>query len=161
MSTKRRDLATLTTAELAFLTRRKGETVRSRLTETGVEPVREDGRTRWWDARAALPVLLAAEELDPRAERARLDRARAEREELEVARRRGELLERDDVIETWSAAAGTVKRILRALPKRLAARVPKFTQKMARDAQKVIDEALHELAAVEVGPEEPEGRRAA
>jgi phage terminase Nu1 subunit (DNA packaging protein) len=79
-------------------------------------------------------------------ERSRLDAARAELTELELAQRRGELLRRPDVEETWSSKITAAKGRMRAIPKRLAVLVPGFTRTMATATLKLIDEALHELA---------------
>jgi phage terminase Nu1 subunit (DNA packaging protein) len=79
-------------------------------------------------------------------ERARLDAARAELTELEVAQRRGELVRRQDVIGLWSRQITACKARIRSMPKRLVVMVPGFTRAMATAALKLIDEALHELA---------------
>lgn len=79
-------------------------------------------------------------------ERDRLDAARADLAELDLAVRRGELVRRQDVIDLWAARIAACKTRLRAIPKRLAVLVPGFTRAMAVAALKLIDEALHELA---------------
>ena len=79
-------------------------------------------------------------------ERTRFDAARAEKTELEVAQLRGELVRRDDVVETWSTRIVACKAQIRGIPKRLALAVPGFTRHMAAAALDLIDEVLNELA---------------
>jgi phage terminase Nu1 subunit (DNA packaging protein) len=148
--THRRALAQLSTSELAYLARVKPETARKRLAAAGIEPARTDGRTLFFDARAALPALLGlGEGLNPTAERARLDKARADAQELRNAQLRGELVPGDELeatlISLWTAAS----QRLQATPAKVAplagggnATVPQAEAIMREHVHR----ALHELA---------------
>lgn len=57
---------------------------------------------------------------DSQAERARLDRARAEKVELEVAEKRRQLLNAEEVAQHWEAVAHNIKQQLLAVPTRAA-----------------------------------------
>ena len=90
-----RDIATMTTSEIAYLAGRKPGTVRKLLETAGMKPVREDGRSMFWDAREALNAL--AEKLDFAAERARLAKEQADAQELRNRQTRLEWIPADDV----------------------------------------------------------------
>jgi hypothetical protein len=112
MST-RASLRRLNCAELAELTGLSNATVSAKLNRAGVEPAEVRGRVKVFDSRRALAVLLGASELDPRAERARLDAERADAQALANRVRRGELLEAL-AVEALGAAviAGVSQRVL-------------------------------------------------
>jgi len=58
--THKPSLRHLTTSQLGELTGRKTATVKRHLQAAGIDPVRVDGRSVWWDARAALAALFGA-----------------------------------------------------------------------------------------------------
>lgn len=146
------DLAQLSLNQLEALTGRSSRWIKKRLAEAGVEPAGTTGRARLFPSRQALEAIYATGaggKLDPAQEKAALDRVRREAAELEYRKRAGELLERADVIDTWSHGFAACKAVIRALPSRLRSRVPGFTPAMRRASLQVIDEALHELANTE------------
>lgn len=161
MPTHKADLASLSTAQLADLTGKAPRTVGKLLRAAGVKPTTEDGRTLYWNPPVALPVIYGnGDGLNPQAEKARLDRARAETAELELRRRRGELLEVADVRDTWSDRILSWKEKLRALPASATVEIPGFSREMARKLLAMVDETLTELADGNVKPRRTPRRRA-
>ena len=91
MPTHRPDFSDLSTQSLADLVGKAHRTVHKLLRAAGVAPVREDGRTLYrHPATALLAIYGNGNGLHPAAEKARLDRARAETAELALRHRRGE-----------------------------------------------------------------------
>jgi hypothetical protein len=87
------DLSQLTLSQLAELVRGNPRTVRRRCEDAGVKPSRQDGRAlfyRPYQALEAYYTLGGEQGLDPQAERARLDRARAELAEHQLRVATGE-----------------------------------------------------------------------
>lgn len=114
MPTHKPDLSRVSKSQLALLTGRDPTTVTKRLAAARVEPVAEDGRTLFYDPQLALAAIyLEGVALDPTAEKARLDSARADLAELELARRRGELINAEDAAAAGAAiASGVSQRIM-------------------------------------------------
>jgi hypothetical protein len=157
--THKPDLSALSIAQLAELTGRHRTTVTQRLREARLDPVRTDGKTLWYTPRLALPVILGTGEgFDPQAEKARLDRARWELAELELAKRRGELISKDDSKAVGIAVASTIATGFLAYPTKVAPLLDGEMPIAAREA--VLREHVHELLAelsalgVEVEPDE-------
>jgi len=158
----KQDVSRLTVNQLEELTGRSHRFVKRRLAAAGVRPIGEDGRSRIYPAQAALAAIFvgAADRLDAAQERAALDRARREAAELELALKRRQVLDLDEVVHHWSGMAATCKTTLRALPGRMHQTVPGFTKGMARRLLALIDEALHELASDDGVPRKRRGRGA-
>jgi hypothetical protein len=148
VSTHRPELAELSTSELAFLARIKPATARRKLAEGGLEPARVDGRTRWWDSRLALPVLLDLGSLNPQQERARLDRARAELAEHQLAERKGEYVAGADVEAFLVRVCGGMSQRMQAVPGKAAPEVRAASSDAEAEAllREHVHEALTELA---------------
>jgi phage terminase Nu1 subunit (DNA packaging protein) len=81
-------------------------------------------------------------------QRERLHSAQAEKAELDLAVRRGELLEAEEVVKTWSDHIARARLRLRSIPHRVAAQIAikKSALEIARLLLDEIDEALTELA---------------
>jgi len=81
-------------------------------------------------------------------QRERLHSAQAEKAELDLAVRRGELLEAEEVVKTWSDHIARARLRLRSIPHRVAAQIAVKTSapEIARLLLDEIDEALTELA---------------
>lgn len=87
-------------------------TISAALNKAGLKPV-STGKQKLFDAPQALRVLLTGSDLDPRAERARLDSAKADLAELELQRKRGDLLDASTVEAIGAAVtAGLQMRIM-------------------------------------------------
>jgi len=82
-------------------------------------------------------------------QRERLHCAQAEKAELDLAVRRGELLEVGEVVRTWSDHIARARLRLRSIPHRVAAQIPvkKSAPEIARLLLDEIDEALSELGS--------------
>jgi phage terminase Nu1 subunit (DNA packaging protein) len=82
-------------------------------------------------------------------QRERLHSAQAEKAELDLAVRRGELLEVGEVVRTWSDHIARARLRLRSIPHRVAAQIPvkKSAPEIARLLLDEIDEALSELGS--------------
>jgi len=150
--------------QLAWLVRCAHDTAGRRLAEAGLAPVRSDGRTVYFDPRDALPVLLGVGDgLNPQAEKARLDRARAEIAEHQLAERRGEYVRGDDVDVFLLALVGGFAQRARAIPPKAAPEVRSTASDREGEAvlEGFVNEALDELAgAARAAGERCEQRRA-
>lgn len=145
--THKPDLSALSITQLADLTGAAEKTVIKRLRAAGVDPIRENGRTLFFAPPVALPVILmAGNGLNPAAEKARKDRADADLKELELAKRKRELLEADEVVAGWSALVLTWKERIRGVAAVATVRIPGFSKPMARTLLALVDETLTELA---------------
>lgn len=132
----------MTVAELASIAKLSPEATRRRL--AGLKPGRGPGRAQAFEAAEALPVLFGiGERRDPSTERARLDAARADLAELDLARKRGDLIEAHRVAEVWTAIITTAKGRMMALPARLAADMVATTD--IREADNRIRAAIYEV----------------
>lgn len=113
---------------------------------TGLAPVRVDGRSKLYLLRDVVTHLFQRGEdgtlLDPQQERAKLDAARREHQELANAERRGDLLDRQEVLAEWQQLVSNARAKLLALPVKLA-QGDTETLTLARAG---VREALEELA---------------
>jgi hypothetical protein len=146
----------LSLTAIAELTGVKPETVSKRLRARGLKPASSNGRAQLFDSVAALPIALGVG--GPTEERTRLDAARADLAELELSRRRGELLERHDVYHTWAGHVLSWKERIRSVPAEATVHVPGFTPAMGRKLLELIDATLVELADGNYGPRSPRRR---
>jgi len=118
-----------------------------------LEPIETRGREKLYDPRAALAIRYGdGEQLDLNQERARLARVQGERQALELAVRRGQLLEAGEVQATWENLLYNCRARLLALPSAAASRVAMTDPRTAgRILEGLVHEALAELA--EYNPE--------
>lgn len=79
--------------------------------------------------------------LDGEQERARKDKAMADKYELELAVRKGELLESEDVKKTWVDALRLVRSRMLGLPTKLAPII--VMQSEPQKAQAILKEEIH------------------
>lgn len=108
---------------------------------------------KWLRARIA-SELGADENLSPQAERARLDRARANLAEQEYARRYRELIPRDEVAQAWSEQVLIAKNRLLSLPSRVSSDVLRL--KTQREIEAVIrDRVIDILSELSNDPVKP------
>lgn len=152
MPTHKVDLGALSITQLSDLTGVSEKTIRSRLMEKGVRTVREDGRTLWYAPRQALPAIFKLGDSNPFAEKARLDAARADMTELDLAERRGELLPVADVEFALAALLSGARTRILAVPAKVAAEIAAETSPAACHAliERAIHEALEQIANVSV-----------
>ncbi len=119
MPTHRRRLTEVSGSELAELTSRSYRWLHARLAR--LEPVRVDGRTRWYSAPEALRRIYVDEEhLDLSQERAHLAKVQRELAALKLAVARGELVQADRVARGWARVGLRVRDAFLRVPARLA-----------------------------------------
>lgn len=146
MATHKPELSELSITQLHELTGKARETITKRL-EGRLQPTRRDGRTIYYAPRAALPLIyLDEEQLDATQERAKLDRARSEAQEMKNAVDRAELVPATAVVRTWAAKVVMVKTRMRSLPAQAASLIPGVTAQIARRIGELIERALTDLA---------------
>jgi len=145
--THKEPLHHLSLSQLAEVSGKARETIRKRLAEAQVEPTREDGKTVWYYAPTALEVIFGrGEGLDPQAEKARLDAAKADMEELKLAEKRKELGSIPEIESAWAARVLGWKERIRGVPAAATVHIAGFTPNMARSLLRLIDATLTELA---------------
>lgn len=114
-------------------------------------------------AQAYIRYLQAQDDLDglnPAAEKARLDKERADEVAMKNDVTRGKLLRRAEVEAAWIAAMGNMRARLLAIPAKVAALVAGGTRAEASAViQEAVHEALAELSSVKVQAKtDPESR---
>jgi phage terminase Nu1 subunit (DNA packaging protein) len=102
--------------ELGMDRRRIGQLV------ADLEPVREEGRSKYYRLKDVVNVISAGG-LDLSQERAKLAAAQCERVELDVATRKGQLVELSEVKEEWARMVMNCRGRLLALPTSLAPQI--------------------------------------
>lgn len=144
----RRSLRLLNVSEIAEVCGLAPATVSSKLNGAGIAPAEVVGKTKLFDAPQALRLLIAGDDLDPKKEKARLDSARADLAELDLATKRGELIPRADHEESVIALCSGVALRIGSIPSKAAPEVRIAPSDLeAEDVLRgFIDEALSELA---------------
>lgn len=131
-------------AELGITARKLGDILATVPAEGGTD------RRPTWRIKTVLAAIAADEGrgLNPAAEKARLDKARADIAEIELEKRRGETVTVSAVAQVWSDICTNLKTRLRSIPTKAAPMLA--AEKRAEDCKdilsKFIDEALTELA---------------
>jgi phage terminase Nu1 subunit (DNA packaging protein) len=126
-------------------------TVKKRLTENMVEPLKADGRVDLYDSGIAirailLPEAVTGDALDLQQERAALAKAQREHYELPQRRDAGKLAPIDIVANAVDGEYTAVRGRLRSLPSALAPELAHVDERHAQTiVEKGIDDALHEL----------------
>lgn len=146
-------------SELSRLTGKTYRIIRSRLEAARVKPIEsgEKGKSYTWDSVTALEAIYSnvsfadngvERDFDFEKERARAEKERADKLELENARRRGELLEAAEVGRELSTVLVSFKTKLSGLPSRLSAMVddPEERRRLFIEAKAIVDEALIDMA---------------
>lgn len=128
----------LSISQLVALTGKAPKTVANRLREAGTKTVAEDGKTLYFDAHAALPVIYQAE--DQHAERARLDRVRADMVEHRLAIERGEFIRIADCEHAIATVLTGLTSQLLALPAALAEELASCSE--PAEVARILNEAL-------------------
>ncbi len=103
-------------------------------------------RLRTIAARAGAPAACGGDPDALRAEKLRLTRAQADKEETRVQRERGELVPADAVEREWSSLARDVRNALLAVPSRCGAGLPHLTATDVATIEREIRKALEGLA---------------
>ena len=136
----------LSVSRLAALVGIHRTTATRRLTRSGVKPVGGHGRAVLYYAPDVLKLRdFARRPLDPAAEKARLDAAKADATELELARRRGERVEADEVEWGLTEVSSVLRTRLLAVPAKVA---PELVGRDAAGCCDVVEAALTEALEV-------------
>jgi len=130
-------------AQLTDLTNMSYRTLRRRFLDAGLQPVARGqgpGGADLWDSAAALKSIFlgAKDDLDARAEKARLDRARADYQEMRNAELQGELVSQGDINAQWFAVGRQIRDSILSIPDRISA------QLAAEDKREVVHKKLME-----------------
>ena len=136
--------------QLSEMTGKSWRTVQKRLAAAGIEATRREGNADLFEAPAAFAAIYLPEApkgLDPAQERARRDRATADKLEQELAVRSGELMEAGAVTAAWADHISSARSRLLAIPSKLP---PLMEGRPAAAMQALlrteINDALRELA---------------
>lgn len=131
-------------AELGVTARKLGEVLATVPPEGGTD------KRPTWRIKTALAALGKedGQGLNPAAEKARLDKARADIAEIELEKRRGETVSLSAVGQVWSDIFVNLKTRIRSIPTKAAPLVAAETkpEECKEILSKFIDEALTELA---------------
>lgn len=117
----------------------------------GVEPCGGDGRGPKWRLRDVVAKMVGSGELDATQERARKDKALADKTELQVAEMARRLLPADEVSQIWGDHITACRAKLMAMPSTLAPQVaiedsvPKCRKLIDRNVREALAE-LQEMA---------------
>lgn len=145
MPTHKRSLRLLSQSELAEVLRVDARTVRAKLAESGVEPAKTDGRTKFYDSGRAIRAVLLGAALDLTAERAREHHERANKLALENAERRGRLIPADSAAWWVGNCNKAVRDAIRGVPA-WAQRELGVSRELGERLLDRIDDALRGLA---------------
>jgi phage terminase Nu1 subunit (DNA packaging protein) len=137
------DLSRLSINQLSEMT---GKAYRSvKLALAGLEPIDRDGRALIYAAAEALPRIYGAK---AESERERLDRVRADGQELQNLIARGQYAPLSVLENSLSDVASQIRSILSALPKRLKASLPSLRARELDLIKREVVAAQNAMAAV-------------
>lgn len=136
--------------DLGELVGKDGRTVKARLAEAGLEPIQRRGKAILYDSERALQAIYAPtrgglEHLSPTD---RLAHARWELAELDLATKRGELLDRAVVLATWGGMVASFRTRMLSIPSKVAPQVaiPGKVQMVEDTIAAAVHEALAEVS---------------
>jgi phage terminase Nu1 subunit (DNA packaging protein) len=137
-------LRPITIAELAIQTSLHVRTVARLLGDAGLTPIGKNGRAIHYDSEKALKAIFRSGD----SSKERLEAAKAELAEIELAERRGELLSRSNVIELWQRGISAFRARMLAIPSKIAGQFapPGKLQQAEEALTQAIHEALAEVA---------------
>jgi hypothetical protein len=135
--------------ELAQLTGKRRQSIRPVLEAAGIEATPGPHRAKLYPSDRALAVLyLGTDKLDGTEQRARLDKARADLAELQLAERRGALVPKADVTREWQDILRVFTARITSLPVRVATlcgATPDERVRLQTEATRHVHDALTEL----------------
>ena len=133
--------------KLSDLTGKDRKTISKRLEL--LLPVSDDGRGKQYEVKDALPLIYANDDSLRAAEQLRYEKARADKMELEVTKRRGELVEISKIAKIVEQEYAAVRAGLLAIPVKLA--IPLATindaTEVKNELENAVNEVLEELSA--------------
>jgi phage terminase Nu1 subunit (DNA packaging protein) len=148
----------LSYSQLTELTGKDYKTIRKRFESAGLGPIsRSPGKATLWESVAALEAIYdpAANnnhstdgEIDFEKERARAEKERADKLELENAARRRELIDATEAGRAFESVLGSFKTKLSGLPSRLSAIVddPDERRGIFVESKAIVDRSLIDMA---------------
>src|SRR5262245_15929749 len=119
----RRSLRKLNITELGEVSGLSQGTISAKLNSAGVAPAEVVGARKLFDAPQAMRVLLGGDALDPKRENARLDAARADLAELDLAAKRGDYVPLSEHEELLFVLCSGLVMKMRGIPSRAAPEV--------------------------------------
>ena len=143
MPTHKPDLSRLLISQIATLTSKSYTTVKRAL--AGLEPVARDGKTLYF---APTDVLKRVYMVKAESQRERLDRTRADAQELQNKVARGQYAPISLIGDLLSDASSQVRSILDSLPKRLRHSNPNLKSNDLEIIRRELSEARRAMAAV-------------
>jgi hypothetical protein len=134
-------------SQLIELTGLNDRTVRKRLKT--LNPVREDGRAKFYDTKEALTLLYPTVAAELQRENLLFERAKRKKAEIEVAKLSGELIPIAVIAREVSKEYSIVRTQVRSLPTKLAKALAITTDPVEVQSRltKAIDDVLTELSA--------------
>jgi phage terminase Nu1 subunit (DNA packaging protein) len=142
MPVSKTDLHQVSINQLEMLTGKSYRTIKAAL--SGLGSASGDGRALRYPAPEALARIYQAK---PESQRARLDRARADAQEMQNKVARGEYAPIELISDCLSDVASQIRSILTALPKRLKASMPELRARELDIIRRQISEAMKAMAA--------------
>lgn len=146
-------------SDLSRLTGKSYRVIRARLESARLKPIKsgEMGKSYCWDSVSALEVVYCnrtfdddgvEREIDFEKERARAEKERADKLELENATKRGELIDAEEAGRAFESVMVSFKTKLSGLPSRLSAMVDDTEERrrLFIEAKAIVDEALIDMA---------------
>ena len=117
----------------------------------GLEPDESEGRSpKWRMARVHRHMMRGAEVGDPQREKARLDKLRADKVELELERERGETVSVHEVAGLWAKLASEARARLLGMPTKAAPLV--MGCKRVAQAKEILDREVHDALGALADP---------
>ncbi len=130
----------LSIKRLSELTGKSDRTIKRRC--DGLQSRRE-GNAITFQTTEALPLIYDTEATNPIEEKARLDRLRADKVELDLAEQRAELLPVEPVAELWAAIVSNLKARLSSIP---TAAAPALASLLTTaEIQAHLEEEIHDV----------------
>jgi len=149
MPTHNSDISALSLTQLMEITGKSYPTLKKHLAR--LEPVRVDGRTKYYDATQAINAIYST--VSPAEEKARLDRLRADKVELELEEMRGKLVHVDKISTHWANVANLIRTRMLAVPTKAAPLVKGAgtLAEIKETLEVLIHDALTELSSTPPG----------
>ncbi len=137
MATHKPDIGKLCISQLQKITGKSYRTVKSRLNE--IDPISRDGKTLFFETKKALSLIY--ESKDAYAEKARLDRLRADEIEHRLQLAKNEVAPIAILEDALLRISEQICSILDSLPLRIKKRVPKLTAREIENIRREIVKA--------------------
>ena len=144
MATHRPDVSLLSKAQFQEITGFSLQTIRKRIAESGIESVKQDGRSKLYRAREVLNALYGKQ--NPYEEKCRLDKLRADEVEHRLSLAKNEVAPIAILEDALSNIAGQINSALDALPLRIKKGTPKLSARNVEDIRRTIVKLQNEMS---------------